>query len=524
MRHVHLPFWRTLLLTLALLCLGAASTAAAPPTSLPATRSLPSQPARPNLILLLTDDLDALLGTTDSMPNLRALVQARGVTFENYFTTISLCCPSRATYLRGQYVHNHQVYSNAAPDGGLEKFQVTGDERSTLAVWLRDAGYYTALLGKYLNGYPGDNPAYIPPGWTEWYSPSTEGAGYQGFNYTMNENGQQVEYGGAPGDYMTDVLTRKAVGTVQRAAQSGAPFFLYIAPFVPHAPATPAPRHAALFPDAQAPRGPAFNEADVSDKPRPLRSLPLLTPRQIDEIDELYRQRLRSMQAVDDMIAALVTALRQTDELDNTYLVFTSDNGYHMGQHRLRPTKYLAYEEDIHLPLMVAGPGVPPGGTRAHLVGTTDIAPTFAELAGVQPPAFVDGRSFASLLTANPPALETWRRAFLVEQYPLTSSLPIGGVAPADPGDDLVTFYTAIRTSRFKYVEYQNGDIELYDLQTDPHELRSLHDSAPRALVNELALWLAQLRGCAAATCRQAEDTAPRVSNLYLPGVRRAGD
>ena len=534
MRQVHSALWRTLVLTLALLGLGYASTAAAPSPTVETRQSapysgyvvsrLPTQTTRPNIILLLTDDLDALLGTTDSMPNLRAMVQARGVTFENYFTTISLCCPSRATYLRGQYVHNHRVYSNAAPDGGLEQFQATGDERSTVATWLKDAGYYTALLGKYLNGYPTDDPAYIPPGWTEWYSPSTEGAGYQGFNYTMNENGQQVAYGGAPNDYMTDVLTRKSVGTIQRASQAGGPFFLYIAPFVPHSPATPAPRHATLFPDAQAPRGPAFNEADITDKPRPLRFLPLLTAQDIDNIDTLYRQRLRSMQAVDDMIAALVATLRETGELDNTYLFFTSDNGYHMGQHRLKPTKYLAYEEDIHLPLMVAGPGVPAGVTRAHLVGNTDFAPTFAELAGVQTPAFVDGRSFASLLTANPPAVETWRKAFLVEQYPLTSSLPIGGTAPPDPGDDLVTFYTALRTTRFKYVEYQNGDIEVYDLQTDPHELRSLHDSVPRALINELALWLAELRGCAADTCRQVEDAAPRVSNLYLPALRRAGE
>ncbi|MCW5852376.1 MAG: sulfatase [Anaerolineae bacterium] len=529
MRQVHPSLWRTLLLTLALLGLGSATSAAAPltrplPTYPPPTYSPPTQSTRPNIILLLTDDLDALLGTTDTMPTLRSLIQTRGVTFENYFTTISLCCPSRSTYLRGQYVHNHRVYSNSAPEGGFEQFQATGDERSTLAVWLKDAGYYTALMGKYLNGYPTDDPAYNPPGWTEWYSPSTEGAGYQGFNYTMNENGQQVEYGSAPNDYMTDVLTRKAVGTIQRASQAGAPVFLYIAPFVPQTPATPAPRHANLVPTAQAPRGPAFNEADVSDKPRPLRVLPLLTQRQIDDIDELYRQRLRSMQAVDDMIAALVAALRQTDELDNTYLFFTSDNGYHMGQHRLKPTKYLAYEEDIHLPLMVAGPNVPAGVTRPHIIGNTDIAPTFAELAGVQPPAFVDGRSFASLLTATPPAVDSWRKAFLVEQYPLSTSLPIGGTAPPDPGDDLVSFYTAIRTTRFKYVEYQNGDSEVYDLQTDPNELRSLHDSAPRALINELAIWLAQLRGCAAERCRQVEDNAPHVSGLYLPAVRRAGE
>lgn len=517
-RHV---LYRCLTLTLALLCLGYASTAAAPLRRQPEALST-NQSHRPNIILLMADDLDALLGTTDTMPFLTDLIKNQGVTFDNYFTTVSLCCPSRATYLRGQYVHNHQVYSNAAPDGGFEKFVSTGDEQSTLAVWLKDAGYHTVLFGKYLNGYPADDPAYIPPGWSEWFSPSTEGGGYQEYNYTLNENGAQVEYGRLPNDYLTDVLTRKAVGVIQRVAPTDSPLFFYIAPFVPHTPATPAQRHIDMFPNAQVPRSPSFNEADVSDKPRPIRNLPLLNERQIENIDTLYRQRLRSMQAVDDMIAALVAALRQADQLDNTYILFTSDNGYHMGQHRLRPTKYLAYEEDIRLPLLVRGPGVPTGVTRGHLVGTSDIAPTLAELAGVQAPAFVDGRSFASLLTATPPGVDTWRKAYLIEQYPLTSSRPIGGNAPPDPGDDILTAYTAIRTTRFKYVEYQTGDIELYDLQTDPHELQSLHDSAPRVLVHELALWLAQLRGCATATCRQIENAPPRISQLFLPGLARA--
>jgi N-acetylglucosamine-6-sulfatase len=501
-------------LTLLIVMLALAGIAsAAPPVS------TPRQPTQPNIILLLTDDLDLNLDTVQTMPRLRLLAD-QGTTFSQFFTSISLCCPSRASILRGQYTHNHQVYTNSGPDGGFEKFQALDLEASTAATWLQGASYRTALFGKYLNGYPDrDARTYVPNGWTEWYATAL-GGGYSGYNYSLNENGTLVNYGAQPEDYMTDVLSAKATSLIQRTANDTRPLFLYIAPYVPHTPATPAPRHADLFPNAQAPRGGSFNEADVSDKPPPVRNLPPLSQADINRIDTLYRKRLQSMQAVDEMLGALVQALQAAGKLGNTYFFFTSDNGYHLGQHRLVQGKYFAYEEDIRLPLIVSDPGVQTGQTRDHLASTIDLAPTFAALAGVQAPSFVDGRSLVPLWGATPPSTSTWRRAFLVEQFPLSTELPGDEPPDGDNGDTLV--YSALRTTRYKYVEYNNGARELYDLQTDPYELDNQYASAPPALRAELSIWLAQLRGCAGETCHILESAPPSLRSLFLPGIAKS--
>ena len=195
------------------------------------------------------DDLDARLDTLDYTPRIRTLLQEAGVTFENALVPVSLCCPSRVSLLRGQYVHNHQVLSNGPPDGGFQKATELNLEQTTLATLLQDAGYTTALMGKYLNGYPyTDALTYIPPGWNEFYSPSSDAA-YFGFNYTLNANGTLVSYGSAPEDYMTDVLSRTAVNFITRTAGAGTPLFLYVNTYAPHGPSTPAPRHSGLFTD-----------------------------------------------------------------------------------------------------------------------------------------------------------------------------------------------------------------------------------------------------------------------------------
>jgi arylsulfatase A-like enzyme len=179
-----------------------------------------AQAARPNIILILTDDLDA--ESIAYMPRLRARLAGEGTTFSRFFVTTALCCPSRSSILRGQYVHNHHVYTNTPPRGGFETFRRLGRERSTVATWLRSAGYRTVLMGKYLNGYPDrSQPTYIPAGWEEWYSPSR--GGYGNFNYTMNENGRLVVYRDRPEDYMTDVLARKAEHVIRRSSQDGRP-------------------------------------------------------------------------------------------------------------------------------------------------------------------------------------------------------------------------------------------------------------------------------------------------------------
>jgi arylsulfatase A-like enzyme len=455
-------------------------------------------PAKPNIIFILTDDM--ALGDLSVMPKLKALVGDHGTTFTSYFVTDSLCCPSRSSILRGQFVHDHHTLGNQAPDGGFEKFHAAGNENSTIGTWLKGAGYRTALMGKYLNGYPHTVAQnYIPPGWDEWDSPSR--GGYPEFNYLINENGRLVEHGNAPADYLVDIMARKSVAFIDAAVAAKQPFFMYLATFAPHQPATPAPRHASLFPNAKAPRDAAFDEADVSDKPQFIRMLPPLRPRQIARIDDLYGRRIRSLQSVDEMIETLVNELRRLGVLDRTYIVFTSDNGFHLGQHRMAMGKQTAYETDIHVPLIIRGPGVPIG-TRDELVAEIDLAPTFVAWAGAAPPSFVDGRSLVPLLAGS---AAPWRNAVMIEHY-------AGSLEPFanEMGEQLlgrrrIPTYRALRTRDMTYVEYETGERELYDLRRDPSELDNGIARADKALVDSLSRQLTALRNCAGATCRTAD-------------------
>ena len=227
---------------------------AAEPASAPGVKS----EKRPNVVFILTDDLDLTSYLDPSrFPKVNSLLTQKGTTFSNFFVTDSLCCPSRSSILRGQYVHEHDVLGNLPPSGGYEKFHANGDETSTVGTWMHDSGYRTGLLGKYLNGYPDTvDPTFVPPGWDEWDSPTSGGNPYSEYNYRLNENGMLVRYGSMPQDYLVDVLSRKSSEFIQQ--KSDKPFFLYVAPYVPHQPATPAPRYADAFPDVQAPRTRSF--------------------------------------------------------------------------------------------------------------------------------------------------------------------------------------------------------------------------------------------------------------------------
>ncbi len=491
----------------------------------------------PNIVLVMADDLDIRLGTLDYTPYIQTLLQQQGVTFDNALVPVSLCCPSRVSFLRGQYVHNHQVYTNGPPDGGFQKAQAQGLEDDTIATVLQDAGYTTALMGKYLNGYPiSTSLTYIPPGWDEWYSPSSDQA-YFGFNYSLNMNGVLVPFGNDPEDYMTDVLSRTAVNFITRTVTLGEPFFLFINTYAPHGPATPAPRHANLFNGVEAPRGGSFNESDMSDKPPLISQLPLILPAEIAEMDEKYRNRLRSMQAVDEMVAALVATLADTGVLSNTYIIFTSDNGYHLGQHRLPAGKYTNYEEDLRVPLIIRGPGVPISQTVQALVSTMDLAPTFAEIAQAPIPSYVDGRSLLGLLGGAVP----WRQVFFLEQYPFSSNLGDdpglrnGLLEPDEPDHtwelmqqpeslcsssaDPKPIYTGIRGVQYKYVEHHACDRELYDLQADPYELNNIYGQASAEVKEMLDAWLRVMESCAAGSCRSFELASPE--EVLLPLIAR---
>ncbi len=442
--------------------------------------------AAPNVVVVQTDD--QTVESMRVMKNVNELIARQGTTFENSFVNYSLCCPSRATFLTGQYMHNHGVLGNTPPNGGFARFQALHGNNNLLT-WLQDAGYYTAMIGKYLNGYT--NTPRVPPGWSEWRAaaPDTQ----EVYDYTLNENGTLVHYGSQPADFKQDVLTRKAINLVDRRAPRPRPFFLWLTYTAPHgggpnpnpnppfncdATAKPAPRHAHAFDSEPLPRPENFNEADVSDKPAAIRSLPRLSPSQIANIQRGYRCRLESILSVDEGVGAIVRALRQGGELNNTVLMLTSDNGFFHGEHRIPTGKTRIYEESIRVPLVMRGPGIPRGVSVSDLTINADLAPTIVELANANPGLVMDGRSLIPV--AQQPGIEQGRE-LLIEQ----------------PN------FQAIRTERFMYAEHENGERELYDLMNDPFELQSRHgDPAYASEIAALAIRLQQLGNCTGASCQ----------------------
>lgn len=469
----------------------------------------------PNIVFILADDLDSAAAAT--MSQVKTLITDQGMDFPQHYVNISLCCPSRVSMLRGQFGHNTGIMHNSAPAGGFQGTYSKGLENSTLATWLQAAGYRTALLGKYLNGYPDGAPSstYIPPGWSEWYVP-IGGDPYGEYDYTLNENGSPVPYGHDEADYLTDVLASKASDFIRRSVTQypDRPFFAFVSTYAPHFPATPAPRHADAFPDIRAPRPPSFNEPDVSDKPSWLRTAPLLTEAEIAEIDTRYRKRRQSLLAVDELVKGLVDTLQATGQLNDTYVVFTSDNGLHQGQHRLMAGKSTAFEEDIVVPLSIRGPGVPAGQRAEALTVNVDFAPTLADIAGATAPDWVDGRSLMPFLRGQVPA--QWRRAVLIAHDEVTGPLiDMPGIyEPPDPFDLSPMIwksdYAGLRTADgHTYVEYKNGEFELYNNAVDPWQLRNRYSTAPAKLTARMASWLAALRNASGEALRQAELRAP---------------
>jgi N-acetylglucosamine-6-sulfatase len=373
-------------------------------------------------------------------------------------------------------------------------FRDHGYEQATFATALTAVGYRTAMLGKYLNGYaPDTNPP--APGWATW---AVAGFGYPEFNYDLNQDGGVVHYGDAPTDYMTDVLSKLGARFIQETAR--APFVLEVATFAPHAPYTPAPRDAEALPDVRAPRTLAF-DAIPEAAPRWLRALPQLSDADKATIDRDYRKRAQSVLAVDDMIGELQEAVASIGEASNTYFVFSSDNGYHMGEYRLMPGKLTAYDTDIHVPLIVTGPGAPSGRVVEEIVENVDLCPTFAELAGAAAPPAVSGRSLLPLLRGQDVA--DWRTAALVEHRgPQQATIDPDLPAPRTGNPPT---YEAMRTRTSLYVQYADGDEEYHDLAADPDELRNTFASLPSEEKASLHTALQALKTCnGASSCWSA--------------------
>ena len=458
--------------------------------------------SHPDIVLVYVDDMreDDFV----ALPRTTALLADEGMTYPNYFITTPLCAPSRSSLFRGQYAHNHGVLNNSGPHGGWSTFHNSGAEQNTIATWLRAArpSYRTAHVGKYMNGYKAaDN--LIGPGWSDWVVPVP--VGY--YDYSLNVNGESEEHGSKNKDYLTDVLAAKARDIIATTPPE-TPLFLYFAPKAPHGPSTPANRHAGDFANAELDKDkPSFNEADMSDKPASMQR-PLLDQADIDALEENNRLRLESLLSVDEAIEGIVDALAQAGRLDTAYLFFVTDNGYLLGEHR-RSGKNVPYEEAIRMSMLVRGPGIRAGGANAAMVANIDLAPTFAALAGVKTPAFVDGRSFAGTFAGA----ASKRRALLIEMFPGQENDPEEMVAlermlgQAEPA----TTRRAIRTNDWVYVEHGTGERELYDLHADPFQVESLHDDPDQNdTIAELSAWLAKLRDCRTDSCRGAENNPPK--------------
>ena len=401
----------------------------------------------PSVLLIVTDD--QRWDTLWAMPEVQRSLVGPGVTFSNAFTTSSLCCPSRASILTGAYPHTTGVYTQALPFGGFKVF----DDSTTIATELARAGYRTGYFGKYLDSFQSDALAgYVPPGWDRWVAFVHS----QYFDYALTVDGTIEDHGYAAEDYSTDVLASETETFIR---SSEGPIFAVFAPAAPHAPATPSPRDEALFGDLAAWSPSAFDEADVSDKPRYVRALrPLGVSRSVD-LEELRRNQYRSLQAVDRAVGRLVDALEDTGRLDDAIVIYTTDNGLLWGEHRWLK-KEVPYEEAIRVPLVIRADAMASTGDDAHLVANIDLAPTIAEAAGVGLPG-ADGASLLPLLRGE---TVPWRTALLIEHVRATNPVPT---------------YCAVRTAHELFVRYETGERELYDLRTDPGELDNLAGRRP---------------------------------------------
>lgn len=429
-----------------------------------ATGAAGKQPARPpapaarrlNVVLILSDD--ERLDGDSVMRDVHRLLMRHGVTFSDYHVTTSLCGPSRASTLTGEYSHHTGVLTNFGPHS-----YPAFDPRSDLPVWLHRAGYTTALVGKYLNDYTLDGHDLTPPGWDDWQVlDSVPEEAY--YDYTLDENGRLVHYGSAPADYSTTVLTARATTFIRRAH---GPFFLYFAPVAPHLPAIPAPQDRGKLENLAPLHSPDYNERNIGDKPWAAWHPGLLTAAARLYGNQVRVHQLESLLALDRSVGSIVAALRAKGVLDRTVILYTSDNGFLWGEHRLGG-KIWPYEESTHVPLVVRTPWTAANGTvNREPVLNIDLAPTIAALAGVEPQGPVDGRSFAPLLRGD---AVPWRRAYLLE-YLGRSQVRAGGPPP----------YVAVHTKRYVWIEYRNGWRELYDLRRDPWELDNIAGSPATA-------------------------------------------
>lgn len=375
--------------------------------------------SQPNIVYILTDDQDVKLGSLEVQPAVKSLITEQGLYFNNAFVTTPVCCPSRSSILTGKYVHNHHTYENSVGKGCDAPSWRELNENKTIGLYMSQAGYRTGFFGKYLNNYgfekTGVGVDHIPPGWTRWYTLRGNSVYY---NYVVSNQGKAEEHkDNYSTDYLTDNVRRAAVEFIHSSEQD-TPFFMYIATPAPHRPATPAPQYARRFAGKPAPRTPSFG-GGAKDKHWLLsEGTPPLNSTITSAIDELYELRLESLLSVDDLVTAVFQALEHQGLINNTFIFYNSDHGYHLGQFNQQGEKRQPYEEDIRVPLIVRGPGVKSNSKTDALALSIDLAPTFLDLAGWPLPDDMDGESLKSVILGEEEAeQEETSYRFLIEYF-----------------------------------------------------------------------------------------------------------
>lgn len=426
-----------------------------------------------NFVVILTDD--QRWDTLFAMPQLQAKLISRGVEFTNAYATIPICCPSRASVLsNGFHAHNTGVLTNDPPNGSVLNFR----DQVSIGTVLQQTGYKTAFVGKYMNGYSPFLIGHVPPGWNTFVSTWGNHEAVEGSSATEATSGTVVQLSESRFSYEK----RKVMEFLDQRAADNAPFFVELSPFIPHFPATHEPRFNDLFTDFFY-RDRGYGEVDLTDKPAFVSARAADFSQNFDSIeaeDEFHRDMLRALQSVDVAIGEIIDKLQEQGKLEETVLIFASDNGYLWGEHR-QFGKVLAYEESVRVPLVVAVPGITPGQEDALVAYNLDLAPTIAELAGTTVQS--DGLSLMPLLR-DPDA--TWRKEVLLESF------------VESPGHLWAGLRVQDETGDWKYVEHPTGEVELYDLSADPFELQSLHDDPAHADdMAALASRLAALKGLA---------------------------
>ncbi|KAK5162800.1 uncharacterized protein LTR77_011172 [Saxophila tyrrhenica] len=493
------------------------STPAAPTTS---AGSIPTSGA--NVVVIMTDDQDLILDSLSVQPNVRNLIGGEGVTYNKHYCTVAICCPSRVNFFTGRAAHNTNITSIRLPYGGWTRFAELGLNENYLPVWLSDAGVNTYYAGKFLNGLDKSNIATPAPpnGWSDssfLVEPWTYN--YLNSHYTNKPNAATAaDITGYKGMHTTEVLEEKALAMIDDAASKGGQFYMQIAPEVVECHADPndainrPAKYEAMFADRQAPRTSNFNPVEPSGASW-VKDLELLSDDDIATIDEIYRSRLGNMAYVDDMVGSMIQRLEDHGLLENTYFIYTSDNGFHMGQHRLHAGKRCPYEEDINIPLLIRGPDVAKGATSEIVGSHTDMAPTILQMLGLPLREEFDGQPIAYTSTD----LGTSEKTELVT----AEFWNIGGGTPqaATPGSYYNNTYKSLRLISddytFLYTVWCTGEQEFYDMQSDPGQMINRLASPPQGIAAEyygrseqslydrLDALLMVTKSCAAESCRE---------------------